>query len=67
MSSHVYIHIESQCFFSFSDDGAQSSQNDIRNPAKEKIKNKINLYNQGLIKTEELLSLKSEWFSYKKK
>lgn len=42
------------------DDGDQSSQNDIRNPAKEKIKNKIHLYNQGLIKTEELLSLKSE-------
>ncbi len=67
MSSHVYIQIKRQYFFSFSDDGAQSSQNDIRNPAKEKIKNKIHLYNQGLIKTEELLSLKSEWFSCKKK
>uniref|UniRef100_A0A8C1BCP4 Interleukin-1 receptor-associated kinase 3 n=1 Tax=Cyprinus carpio carpio TaxID=630221 RepID=A0A8C1BCP4_CYPCA len=42
------------------DDDAQPSQNDITNPAKEKIKNKIHLYNQGLIKTEELLSLKSE-------
>ncbi|XP_048013338.1 interleukin-1 receptor-associated kinase 3 isoform X2 [Megalobrama amblycephala] len=42
------------------DDDALPSQNDIRNPAKEKMKNKIHLYNQGLIKTEELLSLKSE-------
>ncbi|KAK2892855.1 hypothetical protein Q8A67_012843 [Cirrhinus molitorella] len=42
------------------DDDAQPSQYGIRNPAKEKIKNKIHLYNQGLIKTEELLSLKSE-------
>nr|AYN64862.1 IRAK-M [Ctenopharyngodon idella] len=42
------------------DDDALPSQNYIRNPAKEKIKNKIHLYNQGLMKTEELLSLKSE-------
>ncbi|XP_073694798.1 interleukin-1 receptor-associated kinase 3 [Garra rufa] len=42
------------------DDDAQPSQYGIRNPAKEKIKDKIHLYNQGLIKTEELLSLKSE-------
>ncbi|XP_016390517.1 interleukin-1 receptor-associated kinase 3-like isoform X2 [Sinocyclocheilus rhinocerous] len=42
------------------DDDAQPSQNGISNPAKEKIRNKIHLYNQGLIKTEELLSLKSE-------
>ncbi|XP_058630091.1 interleukin-1 receptor-associated kinase 3 isoform X2 [Onychostoma macrolepis] len=42
------------------DDDAQPSQNGITNPAKEKIRNKIHLYNQGLIKTEELLSLKSE-------
>ncbi|XP_026065911.1 interleukin-1 receptor-associated kinase 3-like isoform X2 [Carassius auratus] len=42
------------------DDDAQHSQNGITNPAKEKIKNKIHLYNQGFIKTEELLSLKSE-------
>uniref|UniRef100_A0A8C2HX75 Interleukin-1 receptor-associated kinase 3 n=1 Tax=Cyprinus carpio TaxID=7962 RepID=A0A8C2HX75_CYPCA len=42
------------------DDDAQPSQNGITNPAKEKIRNKIHLYNQGLINTEELLSLKSE-------
>ncbi|KAI7791819.1 Irak3 protein [Triplophysa rosa] len=41
-------------------DGDQSFQDDIKNPAKEKIRNKIHLYNQGLIKTEELLSLKSD-------
>ncbi|XP_056604048.1 interleukin-1 receptor-associated kinase 3 isoform X2 [Triplophysa dalaica] len=40
------------------DDDDQSSHDDIRNPAKEKMRNKIHLYNQGLIKTEELLSLK---------
>ncbi|XP_051974786.1 interleukin-1 receptor-associated kinase 3 isoform X2 [Xyrauchen texanus] len=42
------------------DDGAQPSQSDIKNPAKAKMRNKIHLYNQGLIKTEELLSLKSD-------
>uniref|UniRef100_A0A8C1RVB6 Interleukin-1 receptor-associated kinase 3-like n=1 Tax=Cyprinus carpio TaxID=7962 RepID=A0A8C1RVB6_CYPCA len=42
------------------DDDAQPSQNGITNPAKEKIRNKIHLYNQGLINTKELLSLKSE-------
>ncbi|XP_043092813.1 interleukin-1 receptor-associated kinase 3 isoform X2 [Puntigrus tetrazona] len=42
------------------DDDAQPSQNVIANPAKEKIRNKIHLYNQGLIKTEELFSLKPE-------
>lgn len=42
------------------DDDALPTQSDARNPAKEKMKNKIHLYNQGLIKTEELLSLQSE-------
>ncbi|XP_051543998.1 interleukin-1 receptor-associated kinase 3-like [Myxocyprinus asiaticus] len=42
------------------DDGAQPSQIDIKNQAKVKMRNKIHLYNQGLIKTEELLSLKSD-------
>lgn len=46
--------------FSVSDDDDLHSQGDVRNPAKEKMKNKIHLYNQGLINTEELLSLKSE-------
>lgn len=46
------------CFFL--DDGDQSSQDDIRNPAKDKMRNKIHLYNQGLIKTKELFSLKSD-------
>lgn len=44
------------------DDSVHSSQEDIKNPAKEKMRNKIRLYNQGLIKTEELLSLKSDGF-----
>ncbi|XP_067283212.1 interleukin-1 receptor-associated kinase 3 isoform X2 [Pseudorasbora parva] len=42
------------------DDDALHPQDDIINPAKEKMKNKIHLYNQGLIKTEELLSLNTE-------
>ncbi|KAK7149776.1 hypothetical protein R3I94_009171 [Phoxinus phoxinus] len=47
-------------FYVTLDDDALPSQDDVRNPAKEKTKNKIHLYNQGLINTEELLSLKSE-------
>ncbi|XP_056113451.1 interleukin-1 receptor-associated kinase 3 [Rhinichthys klamathensis goyatoka] len=47
-------------FYVTLDDDALPSQDDVRNPAKEKMKNKIHLYNQGLINTEELLSLKSE-------
>ncbi|CAM4564601.1 unnamed protein product [Leuciscus chuanchicus] len=47
-------------FYVTLDDDALHSQDDIRNPAKEKMKNKIHLYNQGLINTDELLSLKSE-------
>ncbi|XP_051976762.1 interleukin-1 receptor-associated kinase 3-like [Xyrauchen texanus] len=47
-------------FYVTQDDDAQPCQSDFKNPAKDKMINKIHLYNQGLIKTEELLSLKSD-------
>ncbi|XP_072529203.1 interleukin-1 receptor-associated kinase 3 [Salminus brasiliensis] len=38
-------------------DEGQSCQSTVENPAKKRLKDKIQLYNQGMIKTEELLSM----------
>ncbi|KAF4079734.1 hypothetical protein AMELA_G00181660 [Ameiurus melas] len=39
------------------DDRRQSSERTVENPAKIRLRYKIQLYNQGLLKTEELLSM----------
>ncbi|KAL7828039.1 hypothetical protein AOLI_G00311910 [Acnodon oligacanthus] len=39
---------------------SQSCQSAVENPAKRRLKDKIQMYNQGTIKTEELLSMTSE-------
>ncbi|XP_017551322.1 interleukin-1 receptor-associated kinase 3 [Pygocentrus nattereri] len=41
-------------------DESQSCQSTVENPAKRRLKNKIQMYKQGTIKTEELLSMTSE-------
>ncbi|KAG9280305.1 interleukin-1 receptor-associated kinase 3 [Astyanax mexicanus] len=41
-------------------DEVQSCQNTVENPAKKRLKDKIQLYNRGIIKTEELLSITSD-------
>ncbi|XP_062862192.1 interleukin-1 receptor-associated kinase 3 [Trichomycterus rosablanca] len=46
--------------FKPSGDGNQAFQSTVENPAKQRLRHKIQLYNQGLLNTEELLSMTSK-------